>query len=634
VAADRFSTVAQFAQALHAAPSAIPEVRTVVRAPREREEATESPAGVPHRASGRRGRRVPVAASALVLGILIGLGVLFGWLRTHDGRSVSDDGPRRLAVLPFENLGGSEDGYFADGVTDEIRGKLSALPGLQVTARSSSSQYKGTPKSPGEIGRELGVDYLLTGTVRWEKRAGESRVRVSPELIQVATGSSRWQEPFDASLTDVFQVQADVAARVADALNLALGAGERERLAEKPTESLTAYDAYLKGEEVSDAMGTTDPATLRQALGHYERAVALDSTFALAWARVSQAHALLYFLTVPTPVQGEASRAAAERALALAPELPEGHLALGDYHYRVTKESPRALEQYARGQRIAPRNADLLVGTALTEQTLGRWEAALQHLQQAQTLDPRSVNTARRLARTLLWLRRYPDALRVSDQGLALAPASLELLEHKAMVHLAEGSLPAARAVLRDAPKEIDPPTLVAYVGTYWDLAWVLDQEQQRLLLGLPPGPFDDNRANWGIVLAQAHGYRGDQARARVYADSARIAFEEQLRDTPEDAQLRMIYGLTLAYLGRKADAIREGERGLALQPVSQDAYSGAYNQHLLARIYILAGEHDKALDQLESLLAIPYYLSPGWLRIDPTFDPLRKHPRFQRLVQ
>jgi TolB-like protein len=537
-------------------------------------------------------------------------------------------------VLPFENLGQPEDGYFADGVTDEIRGKLSALPGLQVTARSSSSQYKGTPKSPAEIGRELGVDYLLTGTVRWEKGGTGSRVRVSPELIQVATGSARWQEPFDAALTDVFQVQADVAGRVAEALNLALGAGERERLAAKPTQSLTAYDAYLKGEEVSNAMGTSDPATLRRALGHYRTAVALDSGFALAWARVSQTHALLYFLSVPTLADGEAARAAADRALALAPKRPEGHLALGDYHYRVTKESTRALEQYALGRRLAPRNADLLVGTALTEQTLGRWEEALQHLQQAQTLDPRSVNTARRLARTLLWLRRYPEALRVSDQGLALAPAGLELLENKAMVYLAQGNLGGAQAVLRAAPKEVEPSELVAFVGTFWDLAWALDEQQQRLLVGLPPGPFDDNRANWGIVLAQTYGYRGDPARARVYADSARIAFEEQLRVTPEDAQQRLIYGLTLAYLGRKTDAMREGERGLALQPVSQDAYSGAYNQHLLARIYILAGEYDKAIDQLESLLRIPYYLSPGWLRIDPTFDPLRKHPRFRKLVE
>ena len=627
--ADRFGSAAEFARALELdvrhgrEPTTSPSSETA-RQPTAKTAATSA-------AKARPRRRYPLTAG-MVLGFLIGLGVLFGWLRKHNGDAASGDGARRLAVLPFENLGKPEDGYFADGVTDEIRGKLSALPGLQVTARSSSTQYKGTPKSPAEIGRELGVDYLLTGTVRWEKGGAGSRVRVSPELIQVSTGSARWQEPFDAALTDVFQVQADVAGRVAEALNLALGAGERERLAEKPTQSLTAYDAYLKGEEVSDAMGTSDPATLRRAIGHYGAALALDSAFALAWSRLSQAHAQLYFLSVPTPAEGEAARAAAERALALAPERPEGHLALGDYHYRVTKEYRRALEQYALGQRSAPRNADLLVGTALAEQTLGRWEAALQHLQQAWTLDPRSVNTARRLGRTLLWLRHYPEALRVADQALALTPASLELLEQKAMISLAQGDLGAARAVLRNTPEEVKQTELVAFVGNFWDLGWVLDEEQQRLLVGLSPAQFDDDRGVWGGVIAQVYGYRGDQARARAYADSGRIGYEAQLRDAPDDAQLRLLHGLTLAYLGRKADAIREGEQGLALQPLSQDAYSGAYNKHLLARIYILTGEHEKAIDQLESLLKTPYFLSPGWLRIDPNFDPLRKLPRFAKL--
>jgi serine/threonine protein kinase/TolB-like protein len=622
-AADRFGSAAEFARALETVPSVETSKRTI---------SSSSPAASDVAPRARPQRRYPLAA-AMLLGFFIGLGVLFGWLRKHNGDATAGDGARRLAVLPFENLGKAEDGYFADGVTDEIRGKLSALPGLQVTARSSSSQYKDTPKSPAEIGRELGVDYLLTGTVRWEKGGAGSRVRVSPELIQVSTGSARWQEPFDAALTDVFQVQADIAGRVAESLNLALGAGERERLAEKPTQSLTAYDAYLKGEEVSDAMGVSDPAKLRRAIGHYGAALALDSAFALAWSRLAQAHALLYFLSVPTPAEGEAARAAAERALALAPERPEGHLAMGDYHYRVTKEYQRALEQYALGQRSAPRDADLLVATALAEQTLGRWEAALQHLQQAWTLDPRSVNTARRLARTLLWLRHYPEALRVAEQGLALAPSSVELIEQKAMVSLAQGDLGAARAVLRSTPKEVTPAELVAFVGNFWDLAWVLEDEQQRLLVGLPPGQFDDDRGAWGGVMAQTYGYRGDQARARAYADSSRIGYEAQLRDAPDDAQLRLLHGLMLAYMGRKADAIREGEHGLALQPLSEDAYSGAYNQHLLARIYILTGEYDKAIDQLESLLGIPYYISPGWLRIDPTFDPLRKLPRFAKLL-
>jgi len=628
VPADRFQTAADFARAL------VPTITTPSAPAPAQQIPTRVVTPVPAPAEPRpRPRRV--AAPAFILGLLVmaSMGMLLLY-RNHRATEDSGTGPKRVAVLPFENLGPAEDEYFADGVTDAVRGKLTGIPGLEVTARGSSTQYKKTPKSPQQIGQELGVQYILTGTVRWEKSTGgQSRVQVSPELIQVSTAAAKWQQPFDAPLTDVFQVQADIAGRVAQALDVALGAGRQDELQERPTQNLTAYDAYLKGEEVSNAMGTTEPGTLRQAIGHYEKAVALDSAFALAWARVSEAHSLLYFVAAPAVEDRDAARAAADRALAVAPKRPEGRLALGSYHYRVTHDYTRALEQFALGQRIAPRDAELLVATALTEQTLGKWEAALQHLQEAQTIDPRSVNTARRLARTLLWLRHYPEALRVSDQGLALAPTSVEIIENKAMVYLAQGDLPGAQAVLRNAPKEVEPGVLLTFVSTYWDLAWALDEEQRRHLVRLPVAAFDDNRANWGIVLAQTYALVGDRARTRAYADSGRIAFEEQLQPTPDDAQLHLLHGLALAYSGRSAEAIAEGEKGLALLPIAKDAYGGAYNQHVLARIYLLAGRPDKALDLLEPLLKIPYYLSPGWLRIDPNFAPLRGNPRFQRLV-
>ena len=237
---------------------------------------------------------MPVAAASLTLGFVLGLGLLFGWLRRHGNEPGGEGGTRRLAVLPFENLGGADQEYFADGVTDEVRGKLAALPGLQVTARSSSNQYKRSSKSPQEIGRDLAVDYLLTGTVRWEKSDGSNHVRVSPELIQVSTGSTRWQEPFDAALTDVFKVQAEVAGQVAQALGVALGAPQKTVLAARPTGNSAAYDAYLKGEAASQNMGAADPLQLRTAIGFYEQAVALDSGFADAWAQLSRANALLY----------------------------------------------------------------------------------------------------------------------------------------------------------------------------------------------------------------------------------------------------------------------------------------------------------------------------------------------------
>jgi tetratricopeptide (TPR) repeat protein len=191
----------------------------------------------------------------------------------------------------------------------------------------------------------------------------------------------------------------------------------------------------------------------------------------------------------------------------------------------------------------------------------------------------------------------------------------------------------SARQVLQEAKGNIEPTALVAWFATYFDLFWVLNEEQQQLLLRLPPGPFNDDRLSWGLALAGTYGLRGDSARARAYGDSARIAGEAQLRDAPDDGQLNALQGVALAYAGRKAEAIKLGERGVALLPRSKDAYMAPYIEHQLARIYLLTGEPDKALNHLEALLKQPYYITSAWLKVDPTFDPVRRNPRFERLV-
>jgi tetratricopeptide (TPR) repeat protein len=254
-------------------------------------------------------------------------------------------------------------------------------------------------------------------------------------------------------------------------------------------------------------------------------------------------------------------------------------------------------------------------------------------LEQAARLDPRSGAIADQLGQVLLNTRHYPEAERALDHALQLLPANLLVREDRATVALAQGDLPHARAIINAAPKEVDSTTLVAFVANSFDLVWVLDEAQQGLLLRLTPSAFDDSRAIWGIVLAQTYALQGNGARARVYADSSRLAFQQQLQASPQDGQGHALLGLALAYLGHKLEAIREGQRGVALYPISRDAYFGPYVQHQLARIYLLVGEPEKALDQLEPLLKVPYTLSPGWLRIDPNFDPLRGNPRFARLV-
>ncbi len=577
-------------------------------------------------------KKILVVIAAVVVLAVVGVILL---RRPHrDGGEAG--GVKRVAVLPFENLGTAEDDYFADGIADEVRGKLTSIPGLQVIARGSSAPYRKTNKTPKQIAQELEATYLLTATVRWEKGRGPNRVHVTPELVEV-TGKGppalKWQQPFDAALTDVFLVQSDIASRVAHALGMALGAGEEKRLSEKPTENLAAYDAFLKGEAASKGMAIADPPGLRKALGFYEQAVALDPVFAQAWARVSMACSLLYGNATPTPQMAERARQAAEKAVALAPNRPEGYLALGNYQRMVALDPSRALEQYAKGQGVVPANADFLSRMAAAEQSIGRWDAAVEHLKQAERLDPRSVAAQRRLGEALLWLRRYPEAREALDRGLALAPTNLIAIECKAMTFLGQGDLAGARAVLKAAPREVDPAALVAFVAQYWDLVWALDEGERELLLSLTPSAFDDDKGGWGLCLAQACALKGDAACVRNYAEEARKALEEQLRAAPNDPQRHVYRGLSLAYLGRRDEAIREGQRGVALLPVTKDAYTGASIQHQLVRIYVLLDEPAMALDQLEPLLKIPYLLSPGWLRIDPNFDPLRKNPRFQKLV-
>ncbi len=593
-------------------------------------------------ATATRGARLPsphAGTRSVVIAVvaLVVLAVAGMWLvRRPDTTSAGIGSAKRLAVLPFENVGAPQDEYFADGIADAVRGKLTSLPGVEVIARASSAPYKKTKKTPNQIARELGASYLLTATVRWEKSGSTSRVQVSPELVEVTgpgAATLRWQQPFDAALTDVFQVQSDIATRVAQALDVVLEANDEKRLAEAPTQDLAAYDAFLRGEEVSRSMAINDPASLRRALGLYEQAVALDPGFARAWAQISKADSILHGNGVPTPELAERARRAGEKAVALAPDQPDGYLALGTYMRVVVGDFSRALEEYAKGRRVAPGNADLLRATALTEQSLGHWDAAVEHFKQAERLDPRSINNKWTLGIALLRLRRYPEAREAFDRGLALAPANLTLIEQKAMTFLGEGSLAGARSVLHAVPREVEPTAMVSYLATYFDLVWVLDEEQRELLLRLTPSAFDNNRGAWSLCLVQACALKADEANVRSHAEEARNAFRQQLLAAPQDPQLHILLGLSLAYLGQRDDAIREGERGVALLPVTKDAYVGPYLEHQLVRIYILVGEPEKALSHLAPLLETPYVLSPGWLRIDPNFDPLRKDPRFQKLV-
>jgi serine/threonine-protein kinase len=621
--ADRFATAAEFAAALEAGSTG---------------ETVSAPASAATRTGALPAarRRPPVAALALVLGLLIGAGVLFAWRRTHPGPATGAE-DRVVAVLPFENLGDSADAYFADGVADEVRTKLTQVSGLVVIARGSSIQYRGTTKRPAEIARELGADYLLTGTVRWDKAAGSaSRVRVSPELVEVNPGQAertRWGERFDAAMTNVFEVQADIATKVANALGVALADSVRAGLEARPTTNLEAYDAFLKGEAATANMTIQDAPSISRALPYYRRAVELDSSFVLAWARLSQAYSTQYANAAPTAELASNAAVATERARRLGPSHPESYVAQGTYERLVLKDVSGALTTLKAGLKLAPSNVAMIGAMSSIERNAGNWEAGLTLVERAAALDPRSFSMANRLALFLFYLRRYSEAEIAQRRAESLAPTSLSTIHQGAMLALAQGDRARAERIARTPPPGVDPMELAYHFARFEELGWLLDDGQQRRVLQLDDDFYEGDRGNWGLVNAQLHAMRGQPALSRAYADSAQLAYEKSIREEPNDGQLHALRGMSLAFLGRREDALREAQRAVELLPIEKDAYFGPYLQLHLARVHMMVGSKDKAVELLKPLVEVPNNLSKAWLRVDPTFDPLRSHPRFQALV-
>jgi tetratricopeptide (TPR) repeat protein len=480
------------------------------------------------------------------------------------------------------------------------------------------------------------VDYLLVGKVRWEKHPdGTSRVQVSPELIDANSADSRWQQPFDAALTDVFQVQADIAGRVAGALDVALGDSAKRQLAQRPTSNLAAYDAYLRGMESVKGIRGNDPPSLRVSATALEQAVALDPGFGDAWARLSTTYSLLNVNGAPSPDLGRRARNAADRAIAVAPASASGYFSLARYFQLVRQEADSAQAALEAGLRLNPADPEALGASAALLRGRGQWDSAQAQLQRAADLDPRSAVLLSSLADNLIRLHRLPEARISAERAMQLAPANVQIIQNRILVELAAGDLAAAQAVYRraTAASAANAAALPPYMAGWNDLYWLLPDADQQLVLRLAPSAFDDDRLTWALSLTEIESLRGDQARTRVYADSARLAALDELKAAPDDGQLHGLYGVVLAYLGRKTEAIAEGQRGVALWPVSRDGVNGPYMVLQLVRIYVLTGERERALDGIEALQKMHYFITPGWLRIDPTFAGLRGDPRFERMT-
>jgi TolB-like protein/Flp pilus assembly protein TadD/tRNA A-37 threonylcarbamoyl transferase component Bud32 len=623
---ERFASMEEFGRALAAgSPGAITPV-SLPHVPRTR------PASKP-----RRARRP--AAVLVVLALALGGAT---WLLSRgDAESgasfIVEPDARVLAVLPFKNLGDPADQYFADGLTEELTSRLAALGGLRVISRTSTEQYRESPKSLKEIGAELRAGYVLEGSVRWERGdSGPGRVRVTPRLIAVAEDSPLWSEEYEVELTEVFRVQSEIAERVTAALDLALRAPERASLAAAGTATPEAYDFYLRGNEYAGR--SYSRSNVEAAVDLYRRAVSLDSGFALAWARLSRAHSAMYWFSHDrSPARLDSAEAAVARALRLAPELAEARIARGYLYYWGKGDYARALEEFEAARRQQPGNSELLTAIGYVERRRGQWDSALARLEEAVRYDPRSALRTLDLADTYMSVRNYPEAERAFDRAIQLAPDWAEPWAYKAMLQLVwRGDRERAREIMAQAMTRVSVGRLAQALTIPDAISGALltsDTAFAKALEGIRPASFDGDSARYHLLHAEAAGFRGDGRAERAHADSALPLLERQLRERPDDAKLLARIGVAYARAGRGADALRSGQRAAELLPPSRDANSGPFVRARLAQIYVLLGENARALDALESLLGLPGWVTPALLRSDPTWAVLRAEPRFARLV-
>ncbi len=631
--ADRYASATQFAQALE------PDVLTPPILPA----ATTMPAAVPATAAAGSGLTRLLGPrplfAVLLLGIALGSGILFAW-RSRNG-AADTGGARLLAVLPFENLGPADEDYFVDGITDEIRGRLTGLPNLQVTSRSSSGQYRKTDKSPQQLGQELGVQYLLTGTVRWDKsKDGTGRIKVSPELIAVSSGASKWQESFDASISDVFQVQADVAARVAQSLNVALTEPAKHQLAEKPTENLAAYDAYLRGRSyLLRSRLNVEPQLLPIARDMFREAIAADSGFGLAWAGLASVSRVLYNRDPSDRESRELARRAGERAVALSPTAAEAHLALGDVFDQVERDKARARAQYDTALRLQPGNAEVLQAVAVDQWSRGQLDSGLVTMQRAAALDPRSAERQLGLARSYFWRRRYPEADSTYDRAIAIAPDQYHAYFEKGRALIIwRGDVEGARRVMAEAEARIGKVEFVRKMCVAcFDWAGPLAADYERVLDQLTLDGFaPSDSGNYYTARAYRALARDDAARAKVYWDSARVVTERIMRAEPDNGYAHENLSTIYAGLGRADASSRELRTAADLYRAQGDTvqidnfvrYDGVTN-------LLLLGQRSAAADSLARILAdstFPF-VSTASVRVDPFFGQMRGVPVFDRLI-
>jgi len=578
-------------------------------------------------------RKVAIIVSVSIIVLLCAVAIRF--LPERQARPSSNE--IRLVVLPFENLDSAEEEYFTDGITDAITARLAVIQGLDVISRQSAMQYKARKKSTKQIAKDLDIDYILLGTVqRASPSDPNSRVRIIPRLIKASEDTHVWAQTYDNDMSEVFQVQSDLAERVAQALDITLLEPERRALKARPTGNIEAYDYYLRGNEYFHRAYLE--SNFKIAIGMYEKAVELDPEFVLAYAQLSIMHGRMYWFYCDRSEERLAmAEKAAREALRLNPNQPEAHVALGRYYYISDMDYDRALEQYAIARKSQPNNSDLLSFIGYAQRRQGKLEQALINIKKALELNPRFCTLTWELGKTLVLLGEYSEAEHYYDRAISLTPDSAGPYFWKAELYLLwEGSIEKARAVLEEASQNVTS-TETTFVDILTTLD-VFDEKYQEALARLSLAPTDvDNMSYfmpYALRCALIYGYMEKKELANKYYNNARNILESKIQGYPNDTRLHSALGIACAGLGDKDEAISEGKLAIEMLPVTRDAWRGRQRIEDLARIYVMVDEYNLAIEQIEYLLGIPGELSIPLLQLDPAWDDLRKHTRFQELIK
>jgi TolB-like protein len=607
--ADRFNPVGQFASAL-----------TVT-----------STAAVP--ATARPGPRWVIPAALVAVALLAGSWFL---LRPESGAAASRAVPR-IAVLPLDDLSGDTAGTpLALGMQGEIITELTQLADLEVTARSSTMEYRGANRDVGRIGRELGVTHVLEGSMQ---RAAD-QVRLTFQLVDVASRRQIWAERFDRELTaaNLFALQAEVAGRVTSALGARLRAAPGDVAAPRPaTLDLAALDLYYEAQRIWDEQGSFDFRA--EAERRLLQAVAIDSNFANAWAQLVVTRS--WYIRMGATGDTMPSHEALVRSERLAPDAVETAVARGYYLYYALGDFPAAARAFNAAVTARP-HPDLMLGLALVERRLGRWNEAIALMERAIRLDPRNPGPLTSLAEAYQRMGRDTEALRLLDRVDAIAPGGgRSFITRFALLHWGVGDT-ARAAELARAGRTTDS-VMIAISRYYAAYAARRFRDAMAIMQKVPSLPaFSAAVPQRELSLAISSGRAGDSVAMRTWARRlVRMADSViAVRGRPGFERFgslghaEMLKAEGLALLGDSAAAVTLAERAYARYPIERDKVDGAELLMALVYVNVMTGRHEQALDRLEEARREPAPVGTWALWLEPLFDPLRGNPRFERLLE